>query len=148
MYEVDNDLWVSDLSTVQTHSTQRFDRVISVCQDSAEDNVSCAYNHYQLSDGPPDPTSKNPGEFSYNLFEEAVDTAIAAILSGETVLIHCHAGQSRSPAVASTVYSAINDVHISDAVAHVTYQLNVPMPNKYMDTLMYTYHERHLSHKD
>lgn len=96
MREIEHGLWISDIRDVETRSTDRFDRVVGICQDDRSDNVGCDYYHFPLSDGPPHPEAHNPGKFSYELFEAAVDTIIEGLKAGETVLVHCHAGQSRS----------------------------------------------------
>lgn len=96
MDKITEQLWISDIRDVETKSTKRFDRVVTICQDNVGDNVGCAYNYFPLSDGPPHPNAHNPGRLDYRLFESAVDTIINAVEEGETVLCHCHAGQSRS----------------------------------------------------
>lgn len=91
-------LYVGDIDDVQQGNTGQFDRVITVCQDNVGDNVGCAYEHFNLADGD-DQQGHNPGEYSYELLADAIDSVVAARLRRETVLVHCHAGQSRSVTV-------------------------------------------------
>ena len=72
------------------------DRVITVCQEPVSDNVSCAYEFYNLSDG----DDNYGGECSYELFEKAADSLVDALQRSEDVVIHCHRGKSRSASVA------------------------------------------------
>ena len=72
------------------------DRVITVCQDHTIENVSCAYEWYKMKDG----GSGYGGDDSYELFEQAAHSMLSAIQNGETILIHCHVGRSRSVSVA------------------------------------------------
>ncbi len=93
-------IYIGDIQDVQEGDTSQFDRVVGVCQDDCSDNVGCPYEHFCLADGPHDIRGMNPGEFSYELVSEAIDAVVSARIQRDTVLIHCHAGQSRSATVA------------------------------------------------
>jgi hypothetical protein len=56
-----------------------------------------------LTDGPQNDRSQ---------FETAVDTLVSALESGETVLVHCSRGASRSPSVAATALVIVQDTSI------------------------------------
>lgn len=114
MDKVTGKLWIGDIVDARNLSTADMDRVVTVCQDSVESNVGCRYNHFPLADGEPEGRSR--GRFSYALFREAVDTVRMALQNGETVLVHCHVGQSRSVAVAAAALSVENDARFPDAV--------------------------------
>lgn len=97
MDDVTPTISITDMHGVQRESTGRFDAVITICQDSVEDNVgSDYYHHFPLADGPPPADAFNPGEFNYNLFYTAVETIIDHAEQNRQTLVHCHAGQSRS----------------------------------------------------
>ncbi len=107
MDQVTDHIWITNIHGVQQNSTNRFDAIITICQDDVEANVSCDhYHHYPLSDGSPPADAYNPGEFSYELFESAVETIIHHVTEGRDTLVHCHAGQSRS---AMTIAAALTD---------------------------------------
>lgn len=91
------------------------DKVITVCQDSIEDNVpeSVEYSFYCMSDGP---ANEYGGDHSYSMFSEAADELYEALTADETVLIHCHKGQSRSVSVATAVLGRMLDLGRDDAL--------------------------------
>lgn len=121
MDEITSHLWLTDIHGVQTQSTSDFSTVVTVCQDNVEDNVTdnATYHHFPLSDGPPPDDAYNPGEFSYELFATAVDTVIDAVTDGDTVLVHCHAGMSRSPMVIVAALTELHDLSFHDAETRV-----------------------------
>jgi predicted protein tyrosine phosphatase len=49
-----------------------------------------------MADGP---FTGYDGDYSYEMFEDAAETVLDYLRDGDTLLVHCHAGQSRSPAV-------------------------------------------------
>lgn len=108
--EIIDGLYVGDILDVQQGDTSDFDTVITVCQDNVLENVgSDNYHHFPLSDGPPPENAHNPGECSYELFENAVDEALVHVRKGNNTLVHCHAGQSRSVCVATCVVAVVED---------------------------------------
>jgi len=117
-YDGSGELHVTAIGEAQTMDKTDFDRVITVCQDSIEDNVSSEqeYSHYNMADGP---ACGYGGDHSYEMFEEAADELYEALSSGETVLIHCHAGESRSVSVATAALGRLLDESRSNALALV-----------------------------
>lgn len=77
----------------------QFDTIITVCQDSIQDYVDDKnkYCHYRMADGVHN--KHTSASHKYNMFEDAADTLHQKLSNGEKVLIHCHAGQSRSVSV-------------------------------------------------
>lgn len=111
-------LYIGDIQDVREGDTSQFDRVVGVCQDDCSDNVGCEYSHYCLSDGPYDIRGHNPGEYSYEMVADAIDEVVAARLRRETVLVHCHAGQSRSGAVAIAALATLENMTWDEAFNH------------------------------
>lgn len=107
--EVADGLYVSGITPVREQSTEKFDRVVTVCQDSVEDNVGCAYEQFPLSDGS-HASRFGRGEWSYDTFEDAVNAVRDALNAGETVLVHCHAGVSRSPSTAAAALAVKHQI--------------------------------------
>lgn len=96
MDKVGNQIWLADISTVMTEDVGHFDLVLTVCEDNIEDLVSCDYGHFEL----PSASSCLAGDPpSYDDFAKAVDRLYRALSDGQTVLVHCHSGTSRSVAV-------------------------------------------------
>lgn len=114
-YDGPGELHVTNITDACETSKDPFDRVITVCQDSIEDNISddLTYNFYCMSDGP---HNGYGGDHSYGLFADAATTLYEALAAGETVLIHCHAGQSRSVSVATAALGRLCDLNRSDAL--------------------------------
>lgn len=99
-------LWVGDIQDVREGPTDQFDRIVTVCQDEVRDNVGCEYNWFNMSDGP---HNAYGGDSSYETFAEAAETVLDAMRAGETVLVHCHAGQSRSVSVAAAALAVLTN---------------------------------------
>lgn len=120
MDAVTDTLYVTDRPTVLQESTSQFDAIITICQDDVADNVGVEhYHHYPLSDGPPPADAYNPGEFSYDLFETAVETIIQHVEHDRVTLVHCHAGQSRSIMAVTAALTVIADQPFTDAFDRV-----------------------------
>jgi hypothetical protein len=121
------ELHISGIREAREGGTTQFDRVITVCQDSIEDNVSssCDYSWYNMSDGEADGWG---GSSEYELFEAAADELHDALLDGETVLIHCHHGHSRSVSVATAALGRYLGMTRSEAYQHIYRYRILPHP--------------------
>lgn len=106
MDEISDNLWISGIKAVREESTDRFDRVVTVCQDEVSDNVGCNYHHFNMADGP---DNSYGGDSSYELFHEAALTVLGSLSYGEEILVHCHMGQSRSVSVSIAALAVHND---------------------------------------
>ncbi len=116
MDQITPHIWIGNIHDVQQRSTSQFDAIITICQDDVEANVGCEhYHHYPLSDGPPPADAFNPGEFSYELFETAVEQIIEHATSETTTLVHCHAGQSRSAMAITAALTDLSSVSYDEA---------------------------------
>jgi len=127
----DGELHITDISEAREGGTTQFDRVITVCQDSIEDNVSssCAYSWYNMSDGEADGWG---GSSEYELFEEAADELYNALADGESVLIHCHHGHSRSVSVATAALGRYLGMARHEAYQHIYRYRILPHPPEYL----------------
>lgn len=109
MDEVINNVWIGNIRDVQQESTSHVDAIITTCQTNVEDNVSTTnYHHHPLSDGPPPSDAHDPGVFDYERFEKIVEQLSTYIENETPVLVHCHAGKSRS---AMSVVAALTRTH-------------------------------------
>lgn len=111
-------LYIGDIQDVREGSTKMFDHVVTVCQDNVEANISCDYSYFNLADGD-DQQGHNPGEFSQELVSNAVEEVVTSIRNGNTVLVHCHAGQSRSAAVCIATIAILEGIPWNDAYNRV-----------------------------
>lgn len=118
IHQITENLWITDLASVENESTDKFDAVIGVCQTSAEPYVSCEYIHFNMSDGPSD--RNNDGRHDYEYFSNAADTVLEAINSDKQVLVHCHAGRSRSASVSIAALGVQKNLPYMDALSLVT----------------------------
>lgn len=116
----DGQLWNASIDEVEQHKTGKFDRVVSVCQDRCTENVGghTPYDHFQLADGI-ESEREHGGDCSYSMFEIAA-AHVADIVDDETVLVHCHAGRSRSVTVCAAVVACKHDITFDDALMWVT----------------------------
>jgi predicted protein tyrosine phosphatase len=104
-------LGIADIEHVRRKQIDA-DRIITVCQEPVADNVSCAYEWYNMSDG----SSSYGGECSQSLFDQAAASLVHALERWEYVLIHCHRGRSRSVAVAAAALAVLLDKHVQAAL--------------------------------
>lgn len=120
-YSGPGELFVSNIQQARTAPKHRFDRIVTVCQDEISDNVpdNIEYSHYCMSDGRPEVEDQYGGSCEYELFARAADELYDALMDGERVLVHCHAGQSRSVSVAGAAIARIEGVPVYDSVGTV-----------------------------
>lgn len=113
--EITEQLHVSNIQTARTCDKDEYDAVVTVCQDSIEANVpgGTDYHYFCMADGPE--TGLVPGDSSYEMFGRAATTVTLHLLRGDTVLLHCHAGQSRSVAVAMAALMSVEDFTFEEA---------------------------------
>lgn len=117
-YDGPGELHITNITEARTMAKDGFDRVITTCQDSIEDNVSdkIEYSHYNMSDGRAEAEDKYGGSCEYELFEEAAQELYTALAQEETVLIHCHHGTSRSVSVATAALGQLLDLARSESL--------------------------------
>lgn len=71
----------------------------------------------------------------YDLFPDMLDTLAEFVNNKRKILVHCHAGKTRSPTVAIFIYSVMNKVHPIDAMYVVYkeyYKQSKELPNMTM----------------
>lgn len=117
-YDGAGELHITNITEAAQMDKSNFDRVITVCQESIEDNVSdqMEYSFYCMSDGDPIVEGKYGGSCEYQLFKEAAQELYQALTDNETVLIHCHSGESRSVSVAVAALGQLLSLHRSEAM--------------------------------
>jgi predicted protein tyrosine phosphatase len=131
-YDGSGELHIRSIRGAIEEQTSHLDRVISVCQDSIEDNVSDeqVYSHYNMSDGRSEVEEQYGGSCEYRLFHEAADELYEALDDGESVLIHCHQGISRSVSVATAAIGRLLDISREDALDLIhTYRITHHYPD-------------------
>jgi len=109
--EIREDLYISDLASVDNESLEEhnINRVITMCKDDVGDQINCSHEQYGINDHRHD----------YSVFEAAVDAIQQAWKNNETVLVHCHAGQSRSPSVSAVALSMDEEITIEQAYGKI-----------------------------
>lgn len=123
-------LWISDIDTAR-ETTHEFDTIVTACQDSIEETVGedVTYRQYTLADGPQDTAG---GRCDYEMFRQTAETAHNAHRDGDTTLVHCHLGVSRSASIVIAVVGALEDCDYETAREHVAAERPVIDPK---DTL-------------
>lgn len=114
MDRVSTNLWVGNISDAQEESMKSYgiQKVITVCQDSVQDNIGCEYHHYNMSDGP---DNSYGGDHSFELYEKAADNLYRSLSNSTKTLIHCHKGQSRSVSVAAGAIGRLENKSFEEA---------------------------------
>jgi len=94
-------------------------------QAAAGITTICALTHGPPAGGYPDaasvvdvPMMDGPRN-DPDAFRRAVEAVVAALADGETVLVHCSRGSSRSPAVAAAALAIRRDCSVEAAFAEV-----------------------------
>lgn len=148
--KVHDQLWIANITATREEAIpDSVDRVVGVCQDSVEDNVGVPYTHFNLADGPFGVVGGR-GEFTNRLFFEAAQFILDALTRGETVLVHCHAGQSRSASTsiaALAAYEGVSWYEMEEQVAKARPQIH---PDPALEKLGIWFTEVHVpdvSHK-
>jgi protein-tyrosine phosphatase len=119
---IDHGLHISSIRSVQSHETNQYDRIISVCQDIVPQNISdeTPYEHFMLAD---DERSRDEwgGSTSYTVFARAAESVVDALeaVPDEDVLVHCHVGKNRSAAVCAAALAVYEDTSYAEAFTKV-----------------------------
>jgi predicted protein tyrosine phosphatase len=114
-------LWNASIEEVRHGSTAgKFDRIVSVCQDRCENNVAgrIPYDHFMLADGV-ESQQEHGGDCSYTMFEIAAEN-ISEWVQNEQVLVHCHAGRSRSVTICAAIIACERDIGFDKGLQWVT----------------------------
>lgn len=120
MNQVCTQLTIASIDEVESHPTGDYDAILSVCQDRCDDNVGddVAYEQYPLADGC-DSQRNWGGEYSFQMFEDAVKQLVQALYDDKRVLIHCHKGRNRSVSISIAAYTIWRDMTVSAALRTV-----------------------------
>lgn len=109
--EIKDGLYISDIHHVMNEDIAAlYDIVITVCRNEPDVSEDCPVAHQQFGLWDRDVEQ-------YDTFTRAVDATIKAIHTHPDagVLVHCIAGQSRSPAVVATALACIDEMHFDEA---------------------------------
>jgi protein-tyrosine phosphatase len=132
MDQITDRLWISDIDTVAESSTQRFDLVVSTCQDVVRENVGCQYMHFPLADDAQSACNWG-GTTDYTTFESAAWAVIWALHGGATVLVHCHSGRNRSVSVSIAALALRNGWTYGEAFERVLEARPIASPDALME---------------
>ena len=119
MNKITDQLWIGD----QIDATQRplhavgISRVVTICQ--TENHMTD--EQFPIDDGP----------HEYDTFAGAVDASIEAFEAGETVFVHCHAGQSRSVCASAAALAVTRGESIGEALDTIRAERTV-FPSPYL----------------
>jgi len=93
-------------------SKQDITTILSLTHDTPADGfpTDVAVHNVPLVDGP---------QNDLRAFRSAVDRLLTQLRANETVLVHCAAGSSRSPAVAATAIALDEEIDLEDAFQRV-----------------------------
>ncbi len=105
--KIRDDLFVTDIGSIRTQSLSGtgVNLVVNICGDSTADNVGCDYRQFDIRDG----------THTYDIFSAAVEAILNAWDEDKSVLVHCHAGQSRSVSASAAALSVDENINLYDA---------------------------------
>lgn len=109
--EIRDGLYISDIHHVMEEDVaEMYDIIITVCRNDPAMPEDCPAVHQRFG-------LWDDHVEQHDTFDRAVDATIKAIHTHPDcdVLVHCIAGQSRSPAVVATALAWIDDMHFDDA---------------------------------
>jgi len=143
-YDGSGELHITGIQAAAECDKSRFDRVMSVCQDSIEANIpeDVEYSHYCMSDGQNLTETKYGGSCEYQFFETAANELYQALSDGETVHINCHHGSSRSVSVATAALGQLLGLTRSEALGLIHYYRP---REKYPNSLLMSHARRYIS---
>lgn len=138
-YDGPGELHIVDIEQARTMDKSTFDTVMSVCQEDISDNVSDEqeYLFYNMSDG----DTGYGGRSDYKLFADAATDLYYRLKNGQSVLIHCHMGRSRSVSVATAALGRLLTLRRSDAYEIVRRYRPQAQPKQ----LLYGYIKQYIS---
>lgn len=119
--DIGGTLYIGDILDVREKSIADLDvdHVVTVCQDEVRDNISddLAYDHFCMADGIE--RGQNAGDSSYEMFKDASLRVANLLLEGNDILVHCHAGQSRSVTVSASAIALTDDISFAYALDRI-----------------------------
>lgn len=116
MQRVTDNLYIGSATDAADHPTYTeygIDAVVNLAYDDPTDGYPeyVTVHRHAFDDGPDAYTGT---------FHDAVTTVLNLLDAGNTVLVHCHRGVSRSGSIAAAVIAAQTDTSVTDAVDQIT----------------------------
>lgn len=142
-YDGVGELYISGITSIYEGETNHADRVVTVCQDNVRENVSDsqAYDFFEMADGP---HNSYGGDHSYELFERAATVVWNALYHNESVILHCHMGQSRSVSVGTAALGRLLDEPRHEAFGLISDSRPQAHPDQLLMGHAQTYIEQHI----
>lgn len=136
--KITSDLYVGNLRTTRDEPLELLydiTHVVSIQPESISHDIGSdiEYSHYPMRDGPHD----------YNVFEASVDAIRDAWKSNGTVLVHCHAGASRSVCAAAAALSTESDRTLSEALNLINNRREIIAPTEELARSAHQYAHEH-----
>lgn len=115
MQRVTDDLYIGSATDAADHTRYTeygIDAVVNLAYDAPDGGYPghVTVHQHAFDDGP---------DAYSGTFHDAVTTVLNLLDAGNTVLVHCHRGISRSGSVAAAVIAARTDTSVTDAVEQI-----------------------------
>jgi len=130
---------IANIQGARESPLQEYDAIVTTCQDSIEDHVpeSSTYHFFEMADGEqseqssehayrasPSEEARSPdnqygGRSDYQFFERAARTTLTHLVANDDILIHCHAGASRSVSVSIAAIGAYENQGYHETFADI-----------------------------
>lgn len=145
-YDGTGELHITNITKARQmlEDNHQFDTIITVCQDSIQNNVDNEnkYYYYCMADGVHNKNTS--GSYKYDMFEDVADTLYQKLSEGEKVLIHCHAGQSRSVSVSVAALGRLLNKSAQDTLEIIyEYRFSYQDPSRILMKHTKKYIEQH-----
>lgn len=139
MTQINEQLHITAIQEARDMNKDDLDRVVTVCQDGIADHVptACNYDVFRLADGRP--REGKHGSSSYKLFAAAARSIEEALRNDEEILVHCHAGISRSGSASIAALASIHDKSYEEAFEAVRERREKVNPHPYLEGLARRY---------
>lgn len=129
--DINERLSISGIRAISENPTDRFDHVVSVCQDTRDANVGCQYTHVPLAEDVLAEINWG-GSSDYVTFCEAADVIYETLEDGQRLLVHCHHGQNRSVSTAVAAWARYRDCSVGVALDDVRAERTIANPSDTM----------------
>jgi len=133
--KITDKLFITEIDTVRFANKDKFDQILTVCQDCIYDNVSedTEYHCFNIADDK-ESAENWGGSYRYPRFEEAALTLLRGLRddSISASLIHCHKGRNRSVAVCAAAMGVYYDITYGEAYERIRDARGIANPNDIM----------------
>lgn len=126
MNEIREDLYITSIDGVKEALPEKINCTYCVSQQRiSKEKANQLDSEYRFHPFKSGAIGRNGHEGSYERFCNVVESIINKIQDGETVLVHCHAGESRSAAIVIACVGHLSDIGYEEAKSRVSQERDI-----------------------